>query len=271
MLSDPEFSRILQKFDLSWEGYRRVRKGIRKRLRRKWIELGLTRVEDFLAALDADPALAAECRRLLTVSVSRFFRDRELWHALAQDILPSLAGQDQIRAWSAGCARGEEVYSLKIVHDQWRQRTGSVPGLEILATDLNPLYLDQARAGVYGQGSLREVPEEVRGEYFEKLPGRKQYRVAEFLREGLVWQEHDLLSDPPPGRFNLVLVRNNVLTYESPATRVQVLDRVMAGLLPGGGLIIGAKEELPKQRPDLRPWPGLGYVFLLNPDLDRAW
>ncbi|MBU0517030.1 MAG: hypothetical protein KJ621_19920 [Proteobacteria bacterium] len=261
MLSDPEFGRILQKFDLSWEGYRRVRKGVKKRLRRRWVELGLTRVEDFLAALDEDPALVDECRRLLTVSVSRLFRDRELWHALKKEILPALAGHDQIHAWSAGCARGEEVYSLKIVHDQWQRRGGSAPGLEILATDLNPVYLAQARAGVYGQSSLREAPEDLRPDYFEKLPGKKQYRVIESLKEGIVWREHDLLSDPPPGRFDLVFLRNNVLTYESAANQVRVLDGVMTGLLPGGFLIIGAKEELPRAAAGLQPWPGLADVF----------
>jgi chemotaxis protein methyltransferase CheR len=270
MLSDREFALILTRFDLDWEGYRRVRKGVKKRLRRKWIELGVSRVEDFLAALDADPGLAETCRYLLTVSVSRFFRDVQLWTILEREILPFFAEHEKILVWSAGCARGEEVYSLKIVHDQWRRRAGAGPDLEIMATDLNPLYLDQARAGVYGLSGLRDVPEEVRAEYFEKLSGRKQVRVAEFLKEGVRWREHDLCSGVSPGRFSLVLLRNNVLTYESPATRARVLDRVLAGLVPGGFLIIGAKEELPPGREDLLPWPGGDYIFQLNPRLDRA-
>ncbi len=270
MLSDQEFARILDRFDLDWEGYRRVRKGVKKRLRRKWIELGVSRVEEFLAALEADPGLVEGCRRLLTVSVSRFFRDAELWTILELEILPLFARHQKVLVWSAGCARGEEAYSLKIVHDQWRRRSGPGPEVEILATDLNPFYLDQARAGIYGQSSLREVPEEVRAGCFEKLPGKKQYGVAEFLREGVRWREHDLCSGVSPGQFDLVFLRNSVLTYESPATRTRALDRVLAGLLPGGFLIIGAREELPLGRDDLRPWPSLSYVFQMNPDLDRS-
>jgi chemotaxis protein methyltransferase CheR len=261
MLSDRDFSLILARFDLDWEGYCRVRKGVKKRLRRQWIELGLTRVDDFMAALDADPALHEKCRRLLTVSVSRFFRDAGLWTIFGREILPLFSDQQKIRVWSAGCARGEEVYTIKIVHDLWREQTGSVPAIEVLATDLNPLYLEQARAGVYGQGSLREVPEELRTVYFQKLPGKKQYRVAESLKDGVRWLEHDLCSGGSPGRFDLVLMRNNILTYESPDTRAQVLDRVTAGLEPGGFLIIGAKEQLCDQKPELRPWPGLPGVF----------
>jgi len=265
MLNDAEFQRLLDLFDLSWEGYRRVRKGVKKRLRRRLEALGLRRVEDYLRALESDPGLRAECRLLLTVSVSRFFRDRDLWSCLTREILPLLDRGPAVRAWSAGCARGEEAYSLRIVHEQRRRQAGSGPALEILATDLNPAYLDRARAGVFQGSSLREVPEEVRAEYFRKVPGRKLWQVAESLKPGLVWREHDLLAGPSPGLFDLILMRNSVLTYCGRSLQEAGLRTALASLGEGGFLVIGRREALPPGDWGLRPWPGSVFIFRKAP------
>ena len=81
MLSDPEFAALLERMDLSWDGYHKVRRGVKKRLRRRAGELGCKRFRDYLEMLERDQALREECRLLLTVSVSRFLRDAALWRA----------------------------------------------------------------------------------------------------------------------------------------------------------------------------------------------
>ena len=251
-MNDAEFRRLLDLFDLSWEGYRKVRKGVKKRLGRHIQALGLRCVEDYLAALDLDPRLKAECRLLLAVSISRFFRDRHLWPIIEGDILPLLARQEKIRVWSAGCACGEEAYSLKIVYDCLQNRLASAPPLEILATDLNPAYLKKARTGVYQRSSLKEVPEEFWPVYFEEMPGRKRYQVVEGLKADLLWREHDLLSGLSPGIFDLILMRNNVLTYGQEKHKEVALKTVAASLAEGGVLIIGSNETLPGGHPEFQ-------------------
>ncbi len=261
MMNDAEFRRLLEYLDLSWEGYRRVRKGVKKRLARRLQALGINRVEDYLAALDSDSELKADCRLLLTVSISRLFRDRDLWRLMEEDVLPRLAGRETIRAWSAGCACGEEAYSLRIVYETWQSRRTSAPPLELLATDLNPAYLEQARAGVYQRSSLKDVPEELRATYFEKAPGRERYRVAENLKRGVVFRRHDLLSGLSPGVFDLILMRNSVLTYSTNGRKAIALRTVAESLTDGGFLVIGSTEMLPPGRPDLRPFGGRSDIF----------
>jgi len=261
MMSDAEFRRLLDLFDLSWEGYRKVRKGVKKRLSRHVQALGLRCVEDYLAALDSDPRLRAAGRLLLAVSVSRFFRDRHLWPIIEDDILPLLARQEKIRVWSAGCACGEEAYSLKIVYDCLQNRLASAPPLEILATDLNPAYLKKAQAGVYQRSSLKEVPEELWPLYFEEMPGKKSYQVVESLKAGLLWREHDLLSGLSPGVFDLILMRNNVLTYGQERHKEIALRTVAASLKKGGFLIIGSNEVLPGGHPEFQASFGRSDIF----------
>ena len=262
MMSDAEFRRLLDLFELSWEGYRKVRKGVKKRLRRHIQALGLRCVEDYLSALDSDPPLRTECRLLLAVSVSRFFRDRHLWRIIEDDILPLLARQEKVRAWSAGCACGEEAYSLKIVYDCLQKRLASAPPLEILATDLNPAYLEKARAGVYQRSSLKEVPEGLWPLCFKEIPGKKRYQVAESLKAGLLWREHDLLSGLSPVVFDLILMRNNVLTYGQDRHKKIALRTVAASLKKGGFLIIGSGETLPGGHPEFKASLGRPEIFL---------
>jgi len=260
-MSDVDFRRLLDRFDLSWKGYRRVRKGVKKRLCRHMQALGLSRVEEYLAALASDPELKAECRLLLTVSISRFFRDRDLWRILDQEILPRFVQEETIKAWLAGCACGEEAYSLKIVHDRLSKCLASLPRLEILATDLSQAYLQRARAGIYQRSSLKEVPEELRPICFQKMPESGQYRVAEKLKTDLVWGQHDLLSGLSPGLFDIVFMRNNVLTYCKNGDQETAVRTAAASLKESGFLIIGSCEKLPPGHPQFRAFGRRPYIL----------
>ncbi len=214
-MDDLHFQQVLQHLGFSWRGYRKVRKGVIKRIHRHMHLLGCHGVTEYLVKLERDDDLQKQCEQMMTVSISRFFRDRRLWEVLEKEILPGLllTHKEKITAWSAGCACGEEVYSLKILWDQLGASIGHPPELVMTATDMNPDYLERARKGVYSSSSLKELPKQFRSFYFQTNSSRKRYTINPSLKEGIEWQERNLGSDPPGAYFDLIFLRNNLLTY----------------------------------------------------------
>jgi chemotaxis protein methyltransferase CheR len=275
-MDDHQFRRVLDFFSLSWKGYRRVRKGVKKRMARHMQDRGFREVGQLLSALGRDPEERAAVERLLSVSISRFFRDRDLWHAIEESVLPAvIAGKtSKVKVWSAGCARGEEAYTFKILWEETRRRLGQMPVLESWATDLNPDYLERAREGVYSAGSLKKLPDEIRSNYLRPLP-HQRYSLADAIKEGIRWKVHNLCRDNPPAEgFSLIFLRNNLLTYCQDTIRDPALSKLIDSLAPEGFLIIGSHEKLPlgvttlsaflrhpsiyrkTQAPPLRTWMG---------------
>ena len=252
-MDDPQFRQLLNRLGLSWEGYRKVRKGVKKRISRHVQQVGCRTVEEYCIALEGNEELRKACELLMSVSISRFFRDRRLWEILENQILPAIieGKREDIKVWSAGCGCGEEVYSLKILWDRSQRSLEGMPGLTILATDMNPVYLDKAQAGVYPFSSLKAIPEELRSAYFETCSKGCFYKVSPCLKENIVWRVHNLLSDPPGTGFQLIFLRNNLLTYYQDALKVPAFLKVIDSLAPGGFLVIGAHEKLPPVTADL--------------------
>lgn len=259
MLSDDDFRTLLAHFDLPWAGYRKVRKGVKKRIWRQMQEAGCGDIHSYLVLVEQRQDVRARCRHCLLVTISRFFRDRRLWDYLHAHLLPELkklfpAG---LNAWSAGCAGGEEPYSLAMV---WAEAVGGARFLRIIATDANPESLKRARLGIYDEGSLKEVPEELRQSYF--LPMRhRRWAIKPHLRKGIAWELHNILDEPPgrSGPFHLVFLRNNLLTYYQGEALHAALDRITKTIAPDGLLIVGSHERLPEvTRPFVRdegcPW-----------------
>lgn len=266
-MDDQQFRRLLEYLDLSWSGYRKVRKGVKKRIARHREVLGCHTLDEYLLVLDRHPALRLECERFMAVSVSRFFRDRALWECIEKEILPEILTRnlDAVRVWSAGCACGEEVYTLKILWERLRAGRTEMPSIDLVATDLNPLFLDRAKSGTYPPSSLREVPEETRLAYFETQKEKGHLSVRPFLKDGISWREHHLLSDAPQRGFHLILLRNNLLTYYREEIVHRVLQGVAACLTPGGYLIIGAREKISRLPMNLAPWKDKASVFQIRP------
>jgi chemotaxis protein methyltransferase CheR len=247
-VDDQQFARLLKYFGYSWKGYRKVRKGVKKRISRHMQELECRDVDEYLDRIESNPEALAACRRRMTVPISRFFRDLRLWEVLFDRVLPELAdnerGKEHIDVWCAGCAGGEETYSFKIL---WKEFGGghAVPDLKIVATDVNPDHLKRAKEGVYTRGSLREVIEEREKKWFDQIK-KDHFSVKPNLKEKITWQAHDLLGDEAPGRFHMVFLRNNLLTYYDQKMIVNPLARVTAAMHDGGFLIIGSKESMPE-------------------------
>jgi len=169
-MDDQQFRQLLDHFGYSCEGYRRVRKGAKKRISSHMQQLGCRGIVEYLQFLD---------------KVSRFFRDRNLWKIIEDQILPKIIKENRkkVKVWSAGCACGEEVYSFKILWESLRGRLDPVPELEIWATDINPVYLRRAQDGMYPLSSLKEVPQELREIYFIHHEEGGLYRIAPSLKK----------------------------------------------------------------------------------------
>lgn len=261
---DPtDFRRLLDHLGLSWSGYRKVRRGAQGRVTRHMQQMGCRGIQEYLERLDREEAIRRECERRMTVPISRFFRDRQLWELLEERVMPRLLARPaaSFKAWSAGCARGEEVYSLKILWENLRATGRNMPALEVLATDLHPDYLAMARRGVFGRSSLKEVRPADRSRWFEPISGEDRFAVHPTLRAGIVWEVHDLRDDPPGNGFDMVLLRNNVLTYCCEAIRADILAKLVPVLAPAGCLVIGAHERLPTGISGLARLPECRYIL----------
>ncbi|MCP3102723.1 chemotaxis protein CheR [Myxococcus sp. K15C18031901] len=247
------------------EGFRRVRGQVCKRLGRRLRALGLADLAAYRARLVADDGEWAVLDALCRVTVSRFYRDASVFDVLRDDLLPALlAGRPGVlRVWSAGCASGEEPYTVSVLFRLGLQPRFPWTRLELLATDADAALLERARRGCYPRGSLRELPEAWSRKAFpdEAL----EPCLAEPFRQGLVFRQQDLRADMPEGPFDLVLCRNVAFTYFAPPLQHVVLGRLVRRLAPGGFLVIGAEESLPVEGPALERVAGALPIFRVAP------
>jgi len=265
-MEDKEFYQLLEHLDLSRRGYRKVRKGVKKRVGRHMQQLGCRNMREYLVLLEQSQADEKQCERVMSVSISRFFRDQRLWQVLETRIIPELIETrgKTMKVWSAGCACGEEAYSLRILWNQLGRTIGKLPVFDIMATDMNPLYIEKARRALYPFSSLKEVPEEMRSACFQTKRGGRRFSVKPGIRSGIKWLVHNFFSTPPASGFQLIFLRNNLLTYYQEKRIEPTLNAIVDALCPGGYLVIGTHEKLPVQMPDLQPCPWLSFVFKKN-------
>jgi chemotaxis protein methyltransferase CheR len=197
-----------------------------------------------LETADLVKRLRARDHRCLTALVEAsvigetyFFRHPEQFAALRGVLLDAAPRDRPLSIWSAGCATGEEPYSLAMaLLDAGRGGCRD----RILATDVSERALATARAGDYGPWSLRRLDAGVLGRHFEGVPPRVAVRAA--VRAAVEFQRHNLIRDPPPGHdFDLVVCRN-VLIYFTPETAAAVAGRLLAAVRPGGWLVLGPVE-----------------------------
>ncbi|MEW6427792.1 MAG: protein-glutamate O-methyltransferase CheR [Thermodesulfobacteriota bacterium] len=197
-----------------------------------------------------EPLLADDdfCRMLvhdLTVNVSEMFRDASFYHSLRRNIMPRLQDIPHARVWLAGCASGEEAYSMAILFTE----AGMAGRVRIYATDLNEQVLHQARTGIFPLNRLRRFTlayqqgggVESFADYYTADDSSAVFHHR--LREMIVFAAHNLVTDAVFGEMHMVICRN-VLIYFNRALRDRVLTVLRDSLLPGGYLCLGSKENL---------------------------
>ena len=238
----------LPRLGLRWSGFRTVRRQVRKRLSRRLGTLGLPTLAAYRARLEDDPDEWQVLDGLCRITISRFYRDRAVFEALARQVLPVLARQvaaegRPVRCWSAGCASGEEAYSLKILWDLDLGAAERAPGLEVTGTDAGDGLLARARRGCYEPGSLKDVPAHWRAQAFEAREAL--FCVHARHRAGVRFVGQDVRRQAPEGPFDLVLCRTLAFTYFEPDLQADVLARIAGAMTAGGYLAIGNHERLP--------------------------
>jgi chemotaxis protein methyltransferase CheR len=243
---------------LHWPGFRRVRGQVCKRIDRRLRVLDLPDAASYRAYLGAHPGEWGPLADLCSIPISRFWRDAAVFESLERLVLPALAAAAQGRAdrtltcWSAGCAAGEEPYTLAIawelqLAEQWPGLT-----LRILATDVDPALLERAEQACYQRSSLRELPGAWLTQAFHAREG--VYCVRQEFRTPVELVRQNIRDVVPDGVFDLILCRNVVLTYFEPELQREVMGRMIARLRAGGALVIGLHEALPEGL-GLAPWP----------------
>jgi two-component system, chemotaxis family, CheB/CheR fusion protein len=233
-------------------GYKRST--LQRRVKRRMILLDLATFAEYKDYLELQPEEFGQLFDSLLINVTSFFRDPLAWQALREQVLPELFSakgvKTPIRVWSAGCASGEEAYTLAIVlaealgHDQFRER------VKIYATDLDEDALQQARAGAYDASSLAEVPEKLRDTYFE--PAGEKHVFRRDLRRQVIFGRNDLTRDAPISRVDLLVARNTLMYFNAEA-QANVVRRFHFALSYPGYLFLGKAEMLLNHADDFQP------------------
>jgi chemotaxis methyl-accepting protein methylase len=234
---------------LQWRPFHR--KGIKRKLERRVSEVGLSDLSGYLLKVKKDSEEKYLLSKILTVTISRFFRDKEVFHTLAQSIIPDLLNERsrELRIWCIGCASGEEPYSLALLWKENFEQAWPEVHPAILATDISENLLERAREGAYKKSSLKEVAERTR-ENFSKKEG-ECYVLNRAIRESIEFKNHDILHGEPFLGMDIVLCRNLAFTYFSKVSQIEVLKKIATSLKEKRFLIIGKEENLPLTYPTL--------------------
>ncbi|MFK7821221.1 MAG: chemotaxis protein CheB [Planctomycetaceae bacterium] len=218
---------------------------VRRRIERRLLLNHATDFEQYVNYAEQDPEELNSLYRDLLIGVTQFFRDRDAFQILESQVIPELIAvhpeDEEFRVWIAGCATGEEAYSLAILLDEISMRMKKPLDFRIFATDVHKASLDFASAGVYPESSLGDISSERLSRYFE--PRGSHYAVAQSLRRMVVFAQHNIIKDAPFTKLDLISCRN-LLIYLQPTIQKKAISLFHFGLRTGGTLFLGPSENL---------------------------
>jgi chemotaxis protein methyltransferase CheR len=214
---------------------------LKRRLAVRMRALGLKSYFEYMKHLDQDKGEWDKLKDRITINVTEFFRDPETFQFLEKEIVPGLLEKDQLEVWSAGCASGEEPFSLALLFCEALGARFHQFSLNILATDIDPACLSRVREATYENRAIAQLKPEWQTAYFRRQ-GEKVV-VADKLRRIVSVRALDLISDPSPGLFHLIFCRN-VMIYFSKELHQRLFELFCKSLYPGGFLVIGKTETM---------------------------
>lgn len=246
-MHDSDFEEVLvylkESRGFDFTGYKRT--SLMRRVAHRMNQVSINDHADYIDYLQMNPDEFNALFNTILINVTGFFRDPEAWDYLRDEVIPSMlaerAPEDPIRVWSAGCASGEEAYSIAIVlaealgPDQFRQR------VKIYATDVDDEALGQARQATYSARELEGLAPGLLEMYFEPHEGRFSFRKD--LRRTVIFGRNDLVQDAPISRIDLLICRNTLM-YFTQETQAKILGRFHFALVPRGVLFLGKAEML---------------------------
>jgi two-component system, chemotaxis family, CheB/CheR fusion protein len=244
---DPHFEALLEHLKrnrgFDFTGYKRS--SLVRRVRTRMHTVGITDYPDYIDYLEVHPEEFALLFNTILINVTTFFRDPEAWQYLAENIIPTIinksANENQIRIWSAGCASGQEAYTLAMLFCEalgWQEFHDRV---KIYATDVDEEALSQARMGTYSSNETKDVPLVLADKYFTVVG--KEHVFRSDMRRSIIFGRHDLMKDAPIPQLHLLTCRNTLMYFNAEAQSA-ILRRFHFALRPNGYLFLGKAEML---------------------------
>lgn len=216
---------------------------VRRRIERRLLMSRLDDFDQYVDQVAENPDELNSLYRDLLIGVTQFFRDRDAFQVLESQIIPeflsSHSPDEELRIWTAGCATGEEAYSLGILVQECMSRMSRPLDVKIFATDVHQSSLDFASAGIYSEASLTDVSPERLERFFVRKG--QQYQVVPSLRKMVVFAQHNIIKDAPFTRLDLISCRN-LLIYLQPSVQKKAISLFHFGLRTGGVLFLGPSE-----------------------------
>ena len=236
-----DYLRQSRGFDFT--GYKRST--LRRRVTKQMQARGINNFDDYLDYLEVHPKEFEVLFNTILINVTSFKRDAEAWDYLEQYVIPSVlnnkASHEPIRVWSAGCASGEEAYTLAMLLAECLGTDPFCQRVKIYATDVDEDALSQARQATYEAKALNNLPQSLIDKYFE--PSGDRYTFRPDLRRAIIFSRHDLVQDAPISRLDLLTCRNTLM-YFNAETQARVLARFHFALNPTGVMFLGKAEML---------------------------
>jgi two-component system CheB/CheR fusion protein len=224
-------------------GYKRST--LERRVAKRMAAVGTERYDDYVDFIELNGEEFAELFTTLLINTTGFFRDPQTWEYVAAEIAPQLldarAPDSPIRVWCAGCASGEEPYTVAMVLARVMGDPGFRERVKIYATDIDDEALGQARHGTYLPRQIEDVPPDALERFFERTDQRYVFRKD--LRRCVIFGRNDLVQDAPISRIDLLVCRNTLM-YFTAETQAQILRRFHFGLDDDGYLLLGKSEML---------------------------
>ncbi len=236
-----EYLKRQRGFDFT--GYKRS--SLRRRVQKRMHEVKIEEFGDYQDYLEVHPEEFGALFNTILINVTAFFRDKPAWDHLAEEIFPRILadlGEDEpIRIWSAGCATGEEAYTIAIIMAEIVGMAAFKKRVKIYATDVDEEALEIARHASYFEKNMEPVPAELREKYFVREGDR--YVFLSELRRSVIFGRHDLVQDAPISRLDLIVCRNTLMYFISEA-QAKILERFHFALKDSGFLFLGKAEML---------------------------
>lgn len=232
--------RIYRQFGLNLEGYKE--KQLKRRITSLMQSQGIDDFGQYFDLLVKDEKQLLKFLDKVTINVSEFFRNPDIFRVLETKVLPELVRQKpRLKIWSAACSNGSEPYSIAIILEEL------TPGVkhQIEATDIDRKILEVAKRGFFEERFLKNVSPERLKKFFQ--PQDKGYQISEEIRRRVQYRHHDLLKDPYGRNYDLIVCRN-VTIYFTMEAQDLLYRKFAEALAPGGFLFIGATENMLRYR-----------------------
>ncbi len=242
----------------------------RRRLGRRMMLKHIESLPEYLRYLQARPDELRSLQEDALIHVTRFFRDPEVFDALKEKILPKLFEDrpaDQVRIWSAGCATGEETYSLAMAVLEFLAGQPVEPSIQVFGTDASEDSIEKARIGVYPDSISEEVSPERLRRFFVKSD--RGYQISKRVRDLCIFARQNLCVDPPFSRLDLVACRN-VLIYLNADIQNRIITTFNYSLKAKGLLLLGASESLRDHADLFKPADHKHKVYLKSSELPNV-